>query len=119
MTGSKGNHTLRISGKMKDKEISMLVDSGATNSFIFHTLVKQLMIPISPSQAFNVTVANVEKLQCCSTFESATWSMANKFFTTTTNVIPRGGHDIILGVKLMKTVSPLTFDFVNGSITIN
>lgn len=40
-------------------------------------------------------------------------------FTSEMNVIPLGGYDIILGVKWMTTVSPVTFDYKDHSILIN
>lgn len=68
---------------------------------------------------FNVTVANGEKLHCNKKVESGQWSMEGRSFNTTLNVIPLGGYDIILGVSWMKSVSPITFDFYNQSISIN
>lgn len=45
--------------------------------------------------------------------------MARREFTAYMNVIPLRGYDIIQGVKWMQTVSPITFDFSAGQISIN
>lgn len=45
--------------------------------------------------------------------------MNGREFQGAMNVIPLGGYDLILGVKWMKSVSPVTFDFSRKSIVIH
>lgn len=45
--------------------------------------------------------------------------MAEREFMADMNIIALGGYNLILGVKWMETVSPITFDFSAGNITIN
>lgn len=73
----------------------------------------------SSCEKFNVTVANREKIPCNKVVESGQWLMGGRKFSADLNVIPLGGYDIILGVKWMKTVSPVTFDFFDQKISIN
>lgn len=55
----------------------------------------------------------------CYQSEGLTWTVDNHKFTGDLNVIPLGGYDVILGVKWMTEVSPITFDYKHDSITIN
>lgn len=118
ITGAQGNHTLKLLGQFKNKNTSVLVDSGSTHNFISQGLVKQFGMVTSPC-SFNIAVANGKKLQCKDTVDSVCWNMAGREFKDTMHVIPLGGYDIILVVKWMRSVSPLTFDFSRKNILIN
>lgn len=117
--GSKKAQTLKIQGQIKNKVISELVDSGSTHNFISMGLVKKLQLPVEACKPFGVTVANGDKLMCTSKSKAVHWRMADKVFITDMNIIPLGGYDLILGVNWMQIVSPITFDFSVGQITIN
>lgn len=56
---------------MKNKNVSILIDSGATHNFISQGLMKQLKLSTSNCDNFTVTVANEEKLQCSKIVETA------------------------------------------------
>lgn len=119
MMGARCSNTVKIKGKLKHKTISILIDSGSTHNFISQGLVKQLKLPTTPCSVFNICVANGEKLTCSSKVSSLSWQMEDKLFEAEVNVIPLGGYDLILGVKWMKTVSPITFDLAAGQIILN
>ncbi|KAL8135097.1 hypothetical protein AgCh_009933 [Apium graveolens] len=93
--GSRGDHTLKIAGLMMKRRISILIDSGATHSFISQGLVKQLKLPTRSCDKFNVTVANGDKIPCSRMVEYAKWTMDGRNFNTNLNVIPLGGYDKI------------------------
>lgn len=116
--GSRSSSTIKIQGWLKNKPISVLVDSGSTHNFIAQSLVKQLRLPVTPCSEFKVQVANGEKLSCSSKIDNIKWCMAETQFEANMNIIPLGGYDMILGVNWMKTVSPITFDFGTGTINI-
>lgn len=118
LTGSKGDVTLKIQGVLKDKKISILVDSGSTHNFVSQNLVKQLQLRTDPCSTFQVIVANGEHIPCSNFIESVQWTMAGEDFKASANVIPLGGYDLILGDDWMSMVSPVTFDYTNETITI-
>lgn len=119
MSGSTGNCTLKLLGAIKGRTVSILVDSGSTHNFIPQALVKQLQLTTAPCNSFDITVANGERILCSTVLEEVQWQMSNQKFSSRMNVIPLGGYDIILGVKWMSDVSPVTFDYKDQSITIN
>lgn len=119
MVGSKGTHTIKVKGQIKNRAITILVDSGSTHNFISQGLAKQIKLPTRTCNPFNVNVANGEKLVCDTKSNSVSWRMAGRTFNADMNVITLGGYDLILGVKWMQTISPITFDFSAGHITIN
>lgn len=119
VAGSRGSHNLKVIGTIKNRPISILLDNGSTNNFVSQGLVKQLQLPTSPCTSFKVIIANGEKLMCNRIINALIWRMANQTFNTNLNVIPLGGYDTVLGVEWMETMSPITFDFSQGQITIS
>lgn len=119
ISGSKGTNTIKIQGKIKNRPISILIDSGSTHNFIAQGLAKQLRLPLNTCKPFTVTVANGDKLSCDTVSSNVKWSMATKEFTAAMHILPLGGYDMILGVQWMKNVSPVIFDFSKGTISIN
>lgn len=99
--GSTGNCTLKLQGSIKGRNVSILVDSGSTHNIISQALAKQLQLKTNPCSAFDITVANGEKVRCETVLDEVKWQMSNHTFTSEMNVIPLGGYDIILGVKWM------------------
>lgn len=80
LTGSKGTNTIKISGKIKNIPITILINSGSTNNFIAQDLVKQFKIPVSCHKPFNVIVPNGAKLNCTTVSNSMKWCIAEKEF---------------------------------------
>ncbi|XP_074346537.1 uncharacterized protein LOC141685327 [Apium graveolens] len=90
MTGSVGSCTIKLKGQIKGKTITILVD-----------------------------MANGQRMQCATEINRVSWTMSDHAFHCKMNVIPLGGYDLILGVKWMATVSPVTFDYQQNNILIN
>ena len=55
---------MHITTRMGPHEVVVLVDSGSTHNFIGDCLEKMLRLPIVPTEAFYVRVANGGKLRC-------------------------------------------------------
>lgn len=119
MNGSSGNCTLKLQGLLQGRLVHILVDSGSTHNFISQNLVKTLALKPNPCSPFNIVVANGDSIRCNSTVEPVKWSMADQQFEVNMHVIPLGGYDMILGVHWMTMVSPVTFDYTQGSITVH
>lgn len=117
MAGTHGLHTLKLQGKVKNKQISMLLDSGSTHNFISQSLVKACGLKTEPCKPMVVTIANGEKIKCDKQIMNFTWNMSNENFNSRMYVIPLGGYDAVLGVQWMKEVSPMLFDFHKGEVT--
>lgn len=118
ISGTNGLHTLQIQGTKEGKHITMLIDSGSTHNFVSPSLVKQLHLPRVPCSPVSVLVANGEKLQSTQQVTSFSWQMQGETFEAPMLVLPIKGYDAILGVNWMKQVSPVVFDFCNGSILV-
>lgn len=115
---TQGLHTIKVRGSIKNRQVSLLLDSGSSHSFISSALVKQLRLNPSPFSEVGVTVANGEKIPCNQVVEGVKWYMSNKLFSSNFHVINLGSYDMIFGINWMKRFSPDIFDFETNSISI-
>ena len=64
LTGWDAPQTMRVMAKIGPYKILVLIDSGSTHDFINTRLANMLQLPIQPTAAFSVKVANGEKFTC-------------------------------------------------------
>lgn len=64
LTRSMGLKTIHITARMGPHEVVVLVDSRSTHNFISDRLENMLRLPVVPTEAFSVRVANGKKLRC-------------------------------------------------------
>nr|TKS09462.1 hypothetical protein D5086_0000093050 [Populus alba] len=56
--------TIRVIGKLKNKDVTMLIDGGSTHNFIDQSIVSQFGLQEIRDKTFQVMVANHEKIVC-------------------------------------------------------
>lgn len=64
MLGYSTLETVRVSGYIKNKKLTILINIGSTRYFIQDHLIEFLGLPISLSPNFQVLVRNGEHLTC-------------------------------------------------------
>ncbi|KAL2532583.1 Uncharacterized protein Adt_05934 [Abeliophyllum distichum] len=80
LTGSLIHKTIKIPGKIKGKQISIMMDSGSTHSLIDERLVKSLGYTCDLSKPLGVTVANGQMLESGSVCPPLIWQMQGMEF---------------------------------------
>lgn len=63
MTGVMGVSSIRLIGKIMEKEVSFLVDSGATHNLIDPATTRRIGLPLQVINTFEVKVADGEKMK--------------------------------------------------------
>lgn len=111
LVGNAATETLRIHGKIKNKELTILIDGGSTHNFIQDRVVKYLGLHTSKSSKFNVMVGNGDKLQCTSSCTNVSVQLGNNQFHIDFYVLPISGADVVLGIQWLKTLGPINTDF--------
>lgn len=119
ITGTNRIHTIKLQGQVKNRTISMLLDSGSTHNFISQALVKELQLNIEPCLPIKVTVTNGENLNCVRKINQFGWRLTQGEFHTHMYVISLGGYDAVLGIQWMQTVSPISLDFEKREVLIH
>ena len=64
LTGWHAPQPMRVMAKIEPYEIVVLIDSDSTHNFINTQLANMLQLPIQPTNAFSIKVANEEKVTC-------------------------------------------------------
>jgi hypothetical protein len=88
LTGTPTIKTLKLMGTIQGLNLTILIDSGSSNTFISHVLASQLHGGTPISKLITVQVANGEKLQCQTEFKDVWWSVQNCTFQNTLKVFP-------------------------------
>jgi predicted aspartyl protease len=70
-------------GSVQGQEVTILVDSGSSHTFISENLASVLEGVVPSSAHLNVQVANGQKLQCQFVLPHAKWSVNNHVFIQT------------------------------------
>lgn len=110
LSGNAPSNTIRIQGKVNGQVITILIDSGSTNSFIDPHTVSRCGVDIH-TWVMVVAMADGNQLTSDATCKGFKWSMQGVKFQADIRVLALGGCDMVLGTDWMKQFSPLLFDF--------
>lgn len=91
--------TMRMMAKIGPHEGAVLIDSGSTHNFIRDRLANVLKMPVVPTEAFTVRVANRERLNCQGRFDKVRVELQGVEFYLTLFSLPLSGLDLVLGIQ--------------------
>lgn len=64
IAGTEHPQTIRVLGKLKNKDVIVLIDGDSTHNFIDQSIVSKFSLPVTKDKKFQVMVANHEKIDC-------------------------------------------------------
>ncbi|XP_071905809.1 uncharacterized protein [Coffea arabica] len=111
LTTSVKRKTLRLQGVLEGQTVSILVDTGSTNSFLNAILLKTMELRIAKMTPLRATIADGTTISSELFCPSVTWSIQGYNFSFPLVIMELGMWDMILGVDWMVQYSPITFDF--------
>lgn len=111
LKGVTNNKIIKVEGRVKDKSLMILIDSGSTHNFLDEGIAGRLKCPLSDAQPLSVIVTNGGRVLSNSTCHGFNWEMQGEEFEADPRLLQLGGCDMVLGVDWMKGVSPINFDF--------
>ncbi|KAH9792244.1 hypothetical protein KPL71_004039 [Citrus sinensis] len=118
LAGWAAPQTMRVKAKIGPHEIIVLVDSGSTHNFINSHLANMLQLPVQPTSAFPVKVANGEKVICQGKHDKVHVLIQDIPFELTLYSLLITGLDVVLGVQWLESLGSvvcnwkqLTMDF--------
>lgn len=88
-----------------------LVDSGSALNFISLTTTQRLNIHPQFQSSVTVSVANDDKVQSKGMCQTISFSINNTVFIADFTIIPLPDFDMVLGVKWLRTLGPILWDF--------
>ncbi|GAB2293175.1 hypothetical protein Dimus_038251 [Dionaea muscipula] len=103
-------NALKVRGRAGTKALTILIDSGATSSFIDPSVVQVVDCYMIDTPPLKVAATNGELMTSTATCSNFSWRMSGKPFEANLKVLDLGSTDIVLGLNWMKEFSPITLD---------
>jgi hypothetical protein len=105
--GTDSDTVMQLQAWIFGKQVSMLIDSGSTTSFIRDSFAAQF-VGITPLPVpIRVRVADGAELHCQQQIVNCPWVSQGHEFQTTLKLLPLGSFDVILGMDWLKRYSPM------------
>ncbi|GAB2266100.1 hypothetical protein Dimus_037866 [Dionaea muscipula] len=103
-------NALKVRDRIGTMALTVLIDSGATSSFIRPSVVQAVDCCVMDTPPLKVAAANGELMTSNATCPHFTWTMSGKPFETNLKVLDLRTSDIVLELNWMKEFSPITLD---------
>ena len=98
IAGAEHPQTIRVPGKLKNKNVTVLLDGGSTHNFIDQAIVSKLGLPIIQDKKFQVMVANREKIECVGQCQALTLTIQGLPITADYYILHIIACQLVLGV---------------------
>ncbi len=113
ISGVPNPQTMRISGMIKEARVILLADTGSTHNFLNSKLAEKLGLVPDKHTAFEVMVANGERLSSKGKCSAVLVLLEGTLFILEFFLIDLQGYDSILGAQWLKTLSPILRNFAS------
>lgn len=118
LTGQTTPETIKVLGKVKNNQLSILVDTGSTHTFLDTQTAKTLGCEVVYTNNLMVTVANGHNVNCNTKCPNFQWEMGNNHFYFEVRILKLGSCDLVLRVDFLRKFGPVLFDYNKLSITL-
>ncbi|KAL5732392.1 hypothetical protein ACOSQ2_032084 [Xanthoceras sorbifolium] len=99
MSGTSHPETIRVVGRMKNKDVIVFIDGGSTHNFIDHSTTTKLALPIVSDKTFQVMVGNGEQIECKGRSLGLILVIQGCLITTDFYILPVAACQVVLGVQ--------------------
>jgi len=103
--------TMRVTGRVKNSPIHILIDSGSTHNFLDISTAKKLHCEVKKIPPLQVGVANGQQMQCTAMCKNFAWSIMGRTFFTDVMLVSLGNWEMVLGVHWLSSLGPILWDF--------
>lgn len=100
--------TICLRAGVGNRHVLALVDSGSTHNFISTKAAQKLRLRRTATPSFLVRVANGEPMKCEGRFDEVEVKIGEATFTMMLHALTLVGLDLVLGVKWLETLGPVT-----------
>ncbi|KAF3771893.1 hypothetical protein EJ110_NYTH59225 [Nymphaea thermarum] len=111
MDDPKKPDAMKVVGRVGNLKVLVLLDTEATHNFVGEHIADRLGSSIEEHLAFRILVANGESLSCTQKCTDVEITLQKVSFKVELLVVPLPNVDIILGVKWLKTLGKIWWDF--------
>lgn len=114
--GTDSGESLKLTAKVKNKVMLILVDSGSSHSFVSSAFLSRCDITPVSMQPQLVKVANGETMVTKSVVKDMSWWIQGHTITANMRVLDLNAFDAILGYDWLKSHSPMNCHWENRTI---
>ncbi|KAF3780321.1 hypothetical protein EJ110_NYTH39547 [Nymphaea thermarum] len=111
MNDPKEPDAMKVVGRVGNLDVLVLLDSGATHNFVGEHIADRLGSIVEEQSALRILVANGDSLPCTRRCTDVELTLQKVPFKVELLVVPLPNVDIILGVKWLKTLGRVWWDF--------
>ncbi|XP_010276476.1 PREDICTED: uncharacterized protein LOC104611204 [Nelumbo nucifera] len=111
IAGAEHPQTIRVLGKLKNKNVTVPIDGGSTHNFIDQAIVSKFGLPVNRDKKIQVMVANREKIECVGQCRALTLTIQGHPITADYYVLPVAACQLVLGVQWLETLGPIEMDY--------
>ncbi|TYK06549.1 transposon Tf2-1 polyprotein isoform X1 [Cucumis melo var. makuwa] len=111
--------TMKVKGKIQEREVIILIDYGATHNFISEKLVESLQLPVKETGHYGVILGSGTVVQgkgICENVEIqlSNWKVKEEFLP-----LELGGVDVVLGMQWLHSLGITVVDWKNLTLTFS
>jgi hypothetical protein len=97
------SHMIEVGGKINNQTIAILIDSGASDSYLYHKMVEIFQLPRSkPGKPWLVQLATRAKRKINEMVKSCPIDMNGLSTRAYLNIIPLGSYDYLIGMDWLE-----------------
>ncbi|VFQ89645.1 unnamed protein product [Cuscuta campestris] len=111
MSGVTTPRSLRLTGKIGQQGLDVLIDGGSTHNFVHPLTVEKLGLSLERVAAFRVYVGNGDSLCCTQQCRIVALELQGTTFTVDLYVLQIHGHDVVLGVQWLRGLGRVLHDY--------
>ncbi|XP_042965413.1 uncharacterized protein LOC122299304 [Carya illinoinensis] len=111
ISGTPGNNTMRLLGRIGQAHVVILIDSGSTHNFIDTSVAEKAKIEVDTTHQLKVRIANGDIIQTEGYCSRVRTNLQGTQINPSFYVLSLGGCDIVLGVSWLMTLGPIIWDF--------
>ena len=104
---------MRVTGLIKGRRLHILIDGGSTHNFVGRKFAKRMECCKAPAAAFQVMVANGERLQCEEVYQAVPVEIQGFQFRTNMYPLDLQGSDLLLGMQWLQGLGKVLHDWSN------
>ncbi|KAA8531359.1 hypothetical protein F0562_006068 [Nyssa sinensis] len=118
IAGAEHPQTLRVWGRLKNKNLMVLTDGGSTHNFIDQATASRFGLYITRNKKLQVVVANQEKIECAGQCQGLTLTIQGVPITADYYyVLHMAACQVVLGVQWLETLGPIEMDYKRLTMT--
>lgn len=109
--------TLKLQGRMGERKVLILVDSGTSHNFVSHELVRELKLEQEDTSPYHVSLGDGQRKKTRGCCPRVVVCMGDVEITEKFYLFELGGVDMILGVEWLAKLGEITVDWGKSTMS--